>query len=110
MDVNATQIARIQAMEAALNRLINSIDQIDRALNTYESMWADYSALDSYYSGKLWWDDLAADEAGALPVDLPRGVLSEDGVYDALGSAEALRERIRELAELHSTSLLDKER
>ena len=110
MDVNTTQIARIQAMEAALNRLMDSIDQIERALDTYEMMWADYSALDSYYSGKLWWDDLAADEAGALPVDLPRGVLSEDGVYDALGSAEALRERICELAEQSGTASLDEKR
>ena len=92
------QIERIRQMEGALGRLSDAIAQVDAALDAYEDMWDDYCALDVYYSGKLWWEDLAADEEGRLPDDLPRGILSEDGIYDALGSAEALRDRLRELA------------
>lgn len=92
------QIERIRQLEGALGRLTDAIERVDAALDAYEGMWDDYCALDAYYSGKLWWDDLAADEEGRLPDDLSRGILSEDGIYDALGSAEALRDRLRELA------------
>ncbi len=40
--------------------------------------------LDVYYGSKEWREDLNADEAGLLPADLKRGVLSEDGIYDLL--------------------------
>ncbi|WP_074741909.1 DUF4298 domain-containing protein [Ruminococcus sp. YRD2003] len=38
-------------------------------------------ALSEYYSSDAWKRDYAADEAGLLPKDLKRGVLSEDGIY-----------------------------
>lgn len=37
--------------------------------------------LSDYYSSAAWKRDFAADEAGLLPEDLKRGVLSEDGIY-----------------------------
>ena len=40
--------------------------------------------LDSYYGSPEWKEDLEADEAGFLPADLKRGVLSEDGIYNVL--------------------------
>ena len=40
--------------------------------------------LDDYYTGPSWKEDFAADEAGLLPADLRRGVLSEDGIDDVL--------------------------
>ena len=40
--------------------------------------------LEEYYTSKLWKDDLALDEAGKLPKDLKRGVLSQDGIYNIL--------------------------
>lgn len=41
-------------------------------------------ALSDYYSSSAWKRDYAADEAGLLPKDLKRGVLSEDGIYNLL--------------------------
>ena len=46
--------------------------------------------LDEYYGSDTWKQDFAADEAGTLPADLKRGVLSEDGIYNVL---EQWRER-----------------
>ena len=39
------------------------------------------SELSAYYRSDAWKRDFAADEAGLLPKDLKRGVLSEDGIY-----------------------------
>ncbi len=98
-EVFAEQIERVSQMEAALVRLNDAITTVEGALDTYEQMWDDYRALDKYYSGKAWWEDLEADNQGLLPEDLPRGVLSEDAVYDALGDAEALRDRLKEIGQ-----------
>lgn len=40
--------------------------------------------LSDYYNSDEWKRDFAADEAGLLPKDLKRGVLSEDGIYNLL--------------------------
>jgi hypothetical protein len=40
--------------------------------------------LDEYYTSGEWLEDYEADEAGLLPKDMKRGVLSQDGLYDLL--------------------------
>ena len=50
--------------------------------------------LEDYYTGADWKRDFADDEAGLLPKELRRGVLSEDGIWDAL---EVFRARLAEL-------------
>ncbi|MBR4084491.1 MAG: DUF4298 domain-containing protein [Lachnospiraceae bacterium] len=44
--------------------------------------------LTEYYENGQWMDDYEADEAGLLPQNLKRGVLSEDGVYNLLFDIE----------------------
>ena len=45
--------------------------------------------LDEYYTSGEWREDYEADEAGLLPKDMKRGVLSQDGVYDLLSRWDA---------------------
>ncbi len=40
--------------------------------------------LEAYYGSARWRGDFEADEAGLLPDDLKRGVLSEDGLWELL--------------------------
>ena len=42
--------------------------------------------LAEYYASDEWKQDFADDEAGLLPKDLKRGVLSEDGIWNLLES------------------------
>ena len=42
--------------------------------------------LSEYYGSDEWKQDFADDEAGLLPKDLKRGVLSEDGIWNVLSS------------------------
>lgn len=46
--------------------------------------------LTEYYENGQWMADFETDEAGLLPSDLKRGVLSEDGVYNLLFDIEQL--------------------
>ncbi|MBR6766822.1 MAG: DUF4298 domain-containing protein [Clostridia bacterium] len=68
------RIARIQYMESILDKVLASENP--------KGMTRELSILESYYFGPLWREDYEADEAGLLPPDLKRGVLSEDAVYD----------------------------
>lgn len=40
--------------------------------------------LIDYYENGWWLQDYECDERGELPVDLKRGVLSQDGLYNLL--------------------------
>ncbi|MGT2896301.1 DUF4298 domain-containing protein [Streptococcus entericus] len=48
--------------------------------------------LFAYYGSQQWREHLALDEAGKLPSGLKRGVLSEDGIYNALLDYKELAE------------------
>ena len=58
--------------------------------------------LRAYYESDAWKQDYAADEAGLLPGDLRRGVLSEDGIWNAL---EEFREWLAENAVMETPRL-----
>ena len=93
------RLERIAAMEEKLNSSLEAVRALDRALEDYRAARADIRALADYLDGDDWRADYAADEAGLLPADLPRGVLSEDGIYALLEEDDELRQAIRALAE-----------
>jgi len=72
------RIKRIIEMEARLNRIREWLEK-----NTCD-IREDIRLLEEYYHSPLWLSDFEADEAGLFPDDLPRGVLSEDAVYNVL--------------------------
>ena len=49
--------------------------------------------LSKYYGSELWKQDFAADEAGNLPPDLKRGVLSEDGIWNLLSDYRDIQKK-----------------
>ena len=76
--MNEFTLQRIAAMEAAFDRTAAAV----QALET-----------------NAWREDFEADEAGLVPKDLKRGVLSEDGLYNLLGDIVSLHERMKEFCE-----------
>ena len=83
--MNQERIERIREMESCLNRLMAWLRETGRPADAVRE---DAHRLDAYLRGGLWLADFEADEAGELPADLPRGVLSEDAAYDALAAFE----------------------
>ena len=92
---NMTQGERIQRMEQILNEGTRIVLELEQALDKYEAFADTIDELEQYYTGGQWQKDFADDEAGKLPKDLKRGVLSEDTVYDFLVSRDQVLERIR---------------
>ena len=71
------QVKRITYYEA----LMHTAEKLPKGSPELKSLLAE---LEKYYTSSAWKRDFAADEAGLLPKDLMRGVLSEDGLYGLL--------------------------
>ena len=90
------QLLRIRKMERHLNRASAALKRLSSALDKYEEAKADIAALASYYGSDEWKQDFAADEAGRLPKNLKRGVLTEDGIWNLLEEHRELQNRIKD--------------
>ena len=82
------QIERIKWMEHRFNKALATIK--DRSTDSLKAIKEDVAELSKYYGSELWKQDFAADEAGNLPPDLKRGVLSEDGIWNLLSDYREL--------------------
>ena len=83
-------IARITRYEGLMKKAEAMLASGDPDAGELQDITA---ALSAYYSSRYWKEDFAEDEAGRLPPDLSRGVLSEDGLYDLLQACKALPRR-----------------
>ena len=91
------QIERIRDMENCLDASEKAIRELSEALSAFEEVQPLYQKLGDYYGSDLWRQDYEDDEAGKLPRDLKRGVLSEDAVYDLLTENRELLARMLRL-------------
>ena len=89
-----TQTERIAYMEALFDKSEGAVKRLESALEEFAKIENDIAKLKAYYD-KDWRKDFEADEAGKLPKDLKRGVLSEDGLYDLLSDYQCLKDQIR---------------
>ena len=64
--------------------------RVRAALNALEDAEEDMRVLTAYYVSGQWLRDYELDEAGRLPPDLKRGVLSEDGLWNLLNDWERM--------------------
>ena len=94
MNDNKQQIARIRKMERRLNRALAAVKHLTGALDKWEAVQDDIAALEEYYGDGEWRKDFEDDEAGRIPQDLKRGVLSEDGIWNLLTDCKELKERL----------------
>ena len=81
--------------ETAFSEQIKRITYYEKLMDTAEKLKNGTSQkkkalaeLEKYYTSDAWKQDFAAHEAGLIPKELKRGVLSEDGVYNLLSEAD----------------------
>ena len=92
-----TREERIRYYEKIFDEAESLLKQMEEDLNIWKKLKEDLKILDEYYTGKNWKKDYEADEAGKLPADLKRGVLSEDGIYDLLERYREMKEEYTDL-------------
>ena len=90
MDKNQNErIRRIERMEKACERIREAL-----AAGKYDI--PEFYLLSEYMESGAWQSDYEADEAGLIPTDIKRGVLSQDMLYDLLHQWEEERRNISE--------------
>lgn len=102
MDTTDMQIQRITEMESRLDSASDAISRLAGALAAYEDIQESYLVLENYYGSTEWREDFEADEAGKLPEDLKRGVLSEDAVYNLIQDHHELMEHMQKIVRKNS--------
>ncbi len=85
-----TRIERITHMEALFGKSTEIIRRLEQALEDFAAIAPDIAEMEAYYTSSQWRKDFEADEAGKLPKDLKRGVLSEDGLWNMLNDYKGL--------------------
>ena len=75
--IRLQRILKYESCMREAQQLLHSRDNADRLQRLTNE-------LEAYYASDEWKEDFAADEAGLLPKNLKRGVLSEDGIYNLL--------------------------
>ena len=85
------QLERIKWMEQRFNKALATIK--DGSADSLKAIKEDVAELSKYYDSELWKLDFAADEAGILPSDLKRGVLSEDGIWNLLSDYREIQKK-----------------
>ena len=90
------QIERITQMEQCLDQLAEAAQELSAALAKYVEAQTAAQTLNAYLSSGEWRKDYEDDEAGLLPADLKRGVLSEDGIWNVMGDCHELDIRMLE--------------
>lgn len=93
------QIERITAMEKHLNRALETVENLERALDEFIKVKPDIEELLDYYGSPTWFKDVEDDDQGRIPQDLNRGVLSEDGIWNMLYDYNLLQEKLLLLSE-----------
>ena len=84
-------------MELRLNKASAAVMELSAALDKYEAAQEALKMLSDYYGSDEWKQDFADDEAGRLPKDLRRGVLSEDGIWNLLNDSHDLNTHMQEM-------------
>ena len=85
-------------LEQCLDEVSAAARNLSVALEQYEAVREAIRMLDEYLGSRQWKQDCKADEAGKLPKDLKRGVLSEDGIWNVLEECRQADIRMQEMA------------
>lgn len=91
-------IERIKKMEELFDSAQQAVEQMATALDRYAASQENIATLIKYYEGDEWKEDYAEDEAGRLPANLKRGILSEDGIWNLMVDIRELNDNLISLA------------
>ena len=83
-------ITRIKEMEDRYQELTRVLGELDIAIEQYKDYKDNLDILKTYMESGQWLKDYEADEAGMVPSDLNREILSQDALYDFLEGADKI--------------------
>lgn len=83
-------ITRIKEMENRYHEVRRAIGYLDKAIENYNDIKDKLNILREYMESGAWLKDYEADEAGQVPQNLKREVISQDSLYNLLEEADKI--------------------
>ena len=81
---NENVITRIEQMEQLMEEVVKVLENCPESIKEDEVVKQKISVLEDYQRSGQWLSDFECDERGELPIELKRGILSEDLLYNLL--------------------------
>ena len=75
---------RVASNSERLKRAEEAIKEAEKGIGLLLDAWEDICILNDYMDSGEWLADFEADERGEISKTIPRGVLSEDALYNVL--------------------------
>ena len=85
-------------LRVILDEATEAVASLSEALEKYSAIQDKLQELSAYYSSEQWCQDFDDDNAGKIPQNLKRGVLSEDAVYNLLADVTRLENWMEKLS------------
>jgi len=92
-----TQAERIRSMQDIFDQTEQAVASLFGALARFQELQPRLHQLEAYYTQGQWLQDYQDDENGRIAPDIPRGVLSQDGLYNLLAERDRLLDELRNL-------------
>lgn len=93
--LSQSRLNHLQIMEQHFNALNQFCRKIEQFQQEWQAILPSVQALEEYYRQE-WRADYEADEQGEIPSDIPRGVLSQDGLYNTFIDYDEQRQMLAE--------------
>ena len=94
---NDELIRRVSLMEDRYDEVTRVMAALEEAIDEYEDFKSELDALKDYMESGDWKKDFEADEAGQIPAEIKRGVLTEDALYDLLNDSDKILARAKKV-------------
>ena len=97
---------RIEEAENRLDKLNETVLNLNNCLDEFHNLLDDYKELNEYYGSKEWFKDKENYEKGKIK-DIKAGVLSEDAVWNLDEDIRDTVDKMKDIIEKYSTNRVD---
>ena len=87
----------IREMNEILVKIENILTKAEEVLEEWKTVQPDYDRLVAYYDSKQWREDYFDSNDGKIPDEVPQWVLTQDAMFDAIGTQFYLTDEFQTL-------------
>ena len=89
----------IREMNEILLKIESILTKAEEVLDEWKAVQPDYDRLVAYYDSKQWRKDYFDSNDGKIPDEVPQWVLTQDAIFDAIGTQFDLADSFQPLLE-----------
>ena len=83
---NEERYDNIRRMGEILSQVEQTLTKAEALLEEWKALQPDFEALVAYYDSPQWRKDYFDSNDGKIPDDVPQWVLTQDAIFDAIGT------------------------